>query len=115
MWPINDRWLLHGAQPCVRSLQVFDLMSPLHQLGRARWSFLNGMDKVAEKALDLGLAISEEASSTDISATPKCTKFSSNSYKFVPVVEGGSLPSPQPSLAGIYFHRTVFHPIRHID
>lgn len=37
-------------------------MSPLHQLGRARWSLLHGMDKVAEKALDLGLVISEEAS-----------------------------------------------------
>lgn len=35
-------------------------MSPLHQLGRARWSLLHGMDKVAEKALDLGLVISEE-------------------------------------------------------
>lgn len=39
---------------------MFDLMSPLHQLGRARWSMLHGMDKVAEKALDLGLEISEE-------------------------------------------------------
>lgn len=37
-------------------------MSPLHQLGRARWSLLHGMDKVAEKALDLGLVISEEVS-----------------------------------------------------
>lgn len=37
-------------------------MSPFHQLGRARWSLLHGMDKVAEKALDLGLVISEEVS-----------------------------------------------------
>lgn len=43
---------------------MFDLMSPLHQLGRARWSMLHGMDKVAEKALDLGLEISEEVCGT---------------------------------------------------
>lgn len=48
------------------SLQMFDLMSPLHQLGRARWSMLHGMDKVAEKALDLGLEISEEVCRTVI-------------------------------------------------
>eukprot|EP00903_Cladosiphon_okamuranus_P010662 g10080.t1 len=58
------RKVLAAARLLIRTLgkfaQVFDLMSPLHQLGRARWSLLNGMDKVAEKALDLGLVISEE-------------------------------------------------------
>lgn len=51
-----------GARLAPFCCQVFDLMSPLHQLGRARWSLLHGMDKVAEKALDLGLVISEEVS-----------------------------------------------------
>lgn len=35
-------------------------MSPLHQLGRARWSLLIGMETVAEEAFDIGLTISEE-------------------------------------------------------
>lgn len=69
-WSLQlPRLNVRAFRSLTRSLKVFDLMSPLHQLGRARWSLLNGMDKVAEKALDLGLAISEEASSVDCSAT----------------------------------------------
>lgn len=56
------RFVYHDTRARVTLWQVFDLMSPLHQLGRARWSLLHGMDKVAEKALDLGLVISEEVS-----------------------------------------------------
>ncbi|CAM9253189.1 unnamed protein product, partial [Hapterophycus canaliculatus] len=62
--PESYRRTLAAARLLVRTLgrfaQVFDLMSPLHQLGRARWGFLHGMDKIAEKALDLGLVICEE-------------------------------------------------------
>ncbi|CAM9220570.1 unnamed protein product [Ectocarpus sp. 4 AP-2014] len=62
--PDSYRKVIAAARLLIRTLgrfaQIFDLMSPLHQLGRARWSMLHGMDKVAEKALDLGLEISEE-------------------------------------------------------
>ncbi|CAM9588292.1 unnamed protein product [Ectocarpus sp. 13 AM-2016] len=62
--PDSYRRVIAAARLLIRTLgrfaQMFDLMSPLHQLGRARWSMLHGMDKVAEKALDLGLEISEE-------------------------------------------------------
>ncbi len=59
------------------------------------------MDKVAEKALDLGLDISEEASCMEYSAPPKCpSKLRRNSLLFRPVVGGGAYRI-QPSMAGM--------------
>ncbi|CAN0418259.1 unnamed protein product [Ascophyllum nodosum] len=53
-----------AAQCLVRTLgrfaQVFDVMSPLYRLGRARLCLLHGLESFAKKALDIGLVISEE-------------------------------------------------------